>query len=293
MTVFRHILSPVDFSDCSRHALDHALAIAQWYGGTVTALHVMPQLAYADPIIGGALLYTPEDLDRAHAELDRLVAAEAGTTPVETRIMSGSAGAAIVEEAKDLPADLVVLGTHGRSGFTRLMLGSVTERVLRHAPCPVLTVPPRVPDVVPTGPVMFHRILCAVDFSASSLKALAYAASLARETGAHLTLTHVVELAPVYEPALIGGNSLTADIEVAAERATRGRLETLAPAGVPVSTVVTSGKPYRQVLALAESEKSDLIVIGVHGGLGDRLHFGSTTNHVVRAAACPVLSLRA
>lgn len=293
MIAFRHILCPVDFSDHSRHALDHAMAIAQWYGGTVTALHVVHPFPYADPVMAGALVLTPEDLDRAQAELTQFVKGEAGTTPVETAVRQGTASATVLELAKELPADLIVMGTHGRSGFDRLMLGSVTERLLRRAPCPVLTVPKQVPDAVPTGPVMFHRILCAVDFSPSSLAALGYAASLARETGAALTLMHIIELAPIFDPVMVGGIGVSAEVEVAARRANVARLRELTPAGLEAATVVATGKPYQQLLQQAEREHSDLIVLGVHGGLADRVHFGSTTNHIVRAATCPVLSLRA
>ena len=91
-----------------------------------------------------------------------------------------------------MKADLLVIGTHGRSGFERLVLGSVTEKVLRKASCPVLTVPKRLPDAVPVGPVLFKRILCPVDFSESSLHALSYAVSMAQEADGQLTVLHVV-----------------------------------------------------------------------------------------------------
>ena len=107
-----------------------------------------------------------------------------------------------------MAADLVVMGTHGRSGFERLVLGSVTERVLRKSACPVLTVPKGIPDVA-TPPVLFNRIVCAVDFSDCSMHALNYAMSLAQEADAHLTVVHVIELPPdvpreVHENVLAG-----------------------------------------------------------------------------------------
>lgn len=293
MIAFRRILCPIDFSAPSRHALDHAVEIARWYGGTITALHVMHPVPYADPLMAGALVITPQDLERAAQELTRFVGEEVGQTPIDTVVAQGSAAAVILEQARALPADLVVLGTHGRRGFEHFMLGSVTERVLRKAPCPVLTVPPRVADAVAVGPVLFQQILCGVDFSPASDKALAYAASLARESRAHLTLVHVVEPRPVYEPVAAGAVGTTTFEEAFVAAATE-RLHELAPRSPHVTEAVVVGKPYRALLERASQDRSDLIVIGAHGGLADRIgFFGSTTNHLVREAACPVLSLRA
>ena len=101
-----------------------------------------------------------------------------------------------------MPSDLLVMGTHGRSGFERLVLGSVTEKVLRKAACPVLSVPRNVGDVVPAPPVLFTRILCAVDFSDCSINALNHAMSLGQEADARLTVLHVIELPPELPPDL-------------------------------------------------------------------------------------------
>lgn len=291
MIAFRRILCPIDFSESSRHALDHAVAIARWYGGTITALHALHPIPYTDPLMAGAIVFTPEDLDRAARDLAEFVGQEIGTTPVETAIVQGAAASVILDQARSLPADLIVLGTHGRSGFERFMLGSVTERVLRKAPCPVVTVPPRMADAVAVGPVVFSQILCGVDFSPASLKALAYAGSLAAESGAHLTVVHVVEPRPVYEPVTMGGGLL--NVEAAATEAATARLQEIAPRDPRVTQVVTTGKPYRALLDRARDDRSDLVVIGVHGSLTERIgFFGSTTNHIVRESTCPVLSLR-
>jgi Universal stress protein family len=94
---------------------------------------------------------------------------------VKAVVREGNAASEILTEATDMKADLPVMGTHGRSGFERLLLGSATEKLLREASCPVLTVPPRHADVVPATPVLFKRILCPVDFSDCSMLALNYA----------------------------------------------------------------------------------------------------------------------
>jgi nucleotide-binding universal stress UspA family protein len=198
-------------------------------------------------------------------------------------------------------SDLIVMGTHGRSGLERFMLGSITEKVLRHAGCPVLTVPPRVADAVPFPPVIFKRIVCAVDFSDCSMRALDYAMSLAQEANAQLTVLHVVEPLPDIltdgSETALGRPELIHEMAAAAETEGRARLEKAVPDPVrsfcQVETVQTVGKPYQEILKLAAAQASDLIVIGVHGrSAADLVLFGSTAQHVVRQAACPVLTLR-
>ena len=114
-------------------------------------------------------------------------------------VREGNAVAGILEEAAHLRADLLVLGTHGRTGFNRLLLGSVSEKLVRAAPCPVLTVPVRATSA-PADTVLLKRLLCPLDFSSSSTRALQYALSLAQETNGSLTVLHVIEWFPEEEP---------------------------------------------------------------------------------------------
>lgn len=303
MIEINRILCPTDFSEHSRHALDHATAIARWYGAGVTALHVLPPVAALVPAIGAPmyppLVFTAEDIEQYRLVLEEYLRENAGAAgvPLAAVVVEGGPARAIVESAATLSADLIVLGTHGRSGFERLVLGSVTERVLRHAPCPVLTVPPSAPDAVPAGPILYKRILCAVDFSASSDRALTYATSLAMEADAHLTVLHVVETpVPALEPVLTSGSGLAPldqELRTAARRRLHDSLGENTRTFCNVHETVTSGKPYREILRVAGQEQADVIVMGVHGGVAGALAFGSTTNHVVRAAHCAVLTLRA
>jgi len=201
-----------------------------------------------------------------------------------------------------MKAELLVMGTHGRSGFERFLLGSVTEKVLRKASCPVLTVPRRHPDAVPATPVLFKQILCPVDFSDCSMQALNYAMSLAQEADAHLTVLHVMahEMAvtdDAYSAILLNDREGLADFRERREADARQRLKQAVPETVAaycsVETMVSSGKPSREILRIAAERQSDLIVVGVHGrGAADLMFFGSTTNHVVREATCPVLTVR-
>lgn len=306
MIDIRKILCPVDFSEHSRRAFEHAVAIARWYGSTITALHVSsaaPVAAYApgSPVLESTLL-TPADRERLAAEVARFAdAANAPGVPVEIAIAEGSVSREILAHA--VHADLLVIGTHGRSGFDRLVLGSVTEKVLRKAECPVLTVPRGAPDADPAAPVAFKRILCPVDFSATSGRALDYALSLAQEADACLTVLHVMtyqtEVTPEMSESLAAYPELSAsDFRRICEEQARERLAAAVPDTVraycTVETMLTTGTPYREILRVAAEQQADLIVMGVQGrGAVDLLFFGSTTQHVVRQSVCPVLTLRA
>jgi nucleotide-binding universal stress UspA family protein len=298
MHEIRRILCPVDFSDASRHALDHAVVIAGWYGASLTALHVsIPVFLLQPPLLVTELpTAAPTEDDREHLELRlRRWVEPAGATGIATQVLFDERhrpATSILTCAASLPADLIVMGTHGRGGFERLVLGSVTEKVLRKATCPVLTVPP--PVVRATKPP-FKRLLCPVDFSEPSIAALRFAVSLAEESDAVVTTMHVLA-APVDDERIV--NSLdTPEFRLRCEYTARTRLEALIPDEArafchPV-TQVQWGKPYRRILDVAENEATDLIVMGVHGrNAVELMLFGSTTNQIVRHASCPVLTLR-
>ena len=299
MIDIRRILCPTDFSDAARHALDYAVAIAKSYGSTLTILHVSAvQPVYAFDGAGTVLPPPPlssMERERLLASMQQSVATEIGTTvPFATELVEGNAVASILERASTLPSDLIVLGTHGLSGFDRLALGSVTEKVLRKASCPVLTVPPNSPDAVPVPSALFRRILCGVDFSECSMHALTYALSLAQEADAHLLVVNVFE--HLFDDAPAPSVAVRGYFELV-EEDRRTRLAAAVPTDAQtfskVETRFAEGRAHRTILRLAEEDKSDLIVIGVRGrGAIDRWVFGSTAEHVVRHATCPVLTLR-
>lgn len=298
MTEIRRILCPVDFSETSRHALDHAVAVAKWYEAQILALHVVhvPALppppifavAFADvtPAATSPRQTVEEDLrgwlepvHRAGVKADAIV--DEGN-PVER----------IVERATSETADLVVMGTHGLRGFERFMLGSVAEKVLRKSTCPVMTVPPA---SATTAKVPYNRLLCPVDFSESSLAALRFASSLAKEADARLTILHVLDWPSDNE--LLVEQFDAPEVRLLVEGRARERLEALVTDEMKTwckpTPRIGHGKPYRQILETAQDEESDLIVIGIHGRNPlDVMFFGSTTNQIVRRAACPVLTLK-
>ena len=165
---------------------------------------MIPPVAAHSLALYPPIAFTAADLEQVRAHTVKFVQQDNCGAAIECVAVEGNVAPEIVRLARELPADLIVMGTHGRTGFDRLMLGSVTERILRKAPCPVLTVPRRAPDAVPVGPVLFKRILCAIDYSPSAMKALTYATSLAEQAGAHLTAVHVLEHLPVLEPVVVG-----------------------------------------------------------------------------------------
>ena len=305
MVHIRHILCPVDFSEFSRHAFDRAVAIARSYGAQLTVVHVLPV-----PSAVPALPYGPEgpgpfgfeavDRVRALAELPRFLEADQSIgVPLHYKAAeSPSAQKEILLQASRLSADLIVMGTHGRSGFDRFVLGSVAEKTLRTSRVPVLIVPPRVPDVVPAGRDPFRSILCAIDFSQDSAHALEYATSLAGHAAGRLTLLHAVEAILVGNDPMGQVNFDVVGYQHALEDSAKADLQKLLPQpighGSETDTVVTHGRAYKEILGVATERQADLIVLGVHGRNAlDRLVFGSTAEHVVRRATCPVLAVPA
>jgi len=290
-----HVLCPVDFSEISQHALDHAAAIARWYEARLTLLYVFANLPTMDL---PPLVLEDADRERLLSDLRQMAAAVPRDVPVEFSIQeAGFVHEEILAQLGATHADLLVLGTHGRSGFQRLFLGSVTEKVIRKTTCPTLVVPPRAPDVPAGSPIQFRRILCAVDFSESSLDALAHAINMAEEANAQLTVLHVVEFPLMLnvEPTMPAVD--LSRLREAAASDGRRKLEELIPEEArtycTLDTAVVEGRAYREILRQATERQSDLIVMSAHGrGALDLLVFGSTTHHVIRASACPVLIVR-
>ena len=298
------ILYPTDLSEASAHAAEWAAAVAAYYKSAITVLHVVSPILIAVPGLRTSI--AGESLEDTEMErLRRDVAARFNGVLVDKRqfdvlIDGGQPANRILERAANLPADLVVMGTHGTSGFEHLVLGSVTEKVLRKACCPVLTVPPRAQA---TSRLPFRRVLCAIDFSDSSLAALQFALSLVQESDAALTLVHVLEWPweepppPALEELPIEQVFALAEFRRYCEQSAQKRLESLVPDSLRVSQTplsrVDNGKAYVQILQMAAEESTDLIVVGVHGRNPlDVVLFGSTTNQIVRRATCPVLTLR-
>ena len=250
----RHILCPIDFSEVSAHALEQACVLAQRSGARLTVMHVflsvMPGTGLSAVDAVTSQVIEPADLkalqDRVGAAARAAV--DAGVK-VDILVIGGAPVARILDRAASSGADLIVMGTHGTSGVQHLILGSVTEKVLRKAPCPVLTVPPRAAGAPAAA---FTHVLCAVDFSDCSRKAVASAAVMAADSGARLTLLHVMEW-PWHEPPIPGVEGMPpAQVQALLEyrryleSSAAEALKALAWSALPdrdVETVVRFGKP--------------------------------------------------
>jgi len=293
---FQNILCPVDRSAISRRALDYAVVIGRTSGARVRVLEVIEIAQPPLPARQWAAFHLTDEWRAACLkELDRFVN-PAGPNPVVSDLLlaEGQVAAEVLAEAAVRQPDLIVMGTHGRGGFERFVLGSVTEKVLRKAACPVLVVPPGDTEVPAREP--FGTVVCGVDFSTSSPKAYEQALHLTR-SGGRLLLVHVVDWpfgdsdTGLMPPAID-------DLRRSLESSGKELLHALAASdsrelGLQVDEIVTCGKPSRDILQCARANSADLIVMGAHGrdaiGLG---WLGSTTHRVIHGAACPVLTVR-
>lgn len=287
----KQILCPTDFSEFSARAFRHAMAMAKRFDATLTVLHVIPYpLAYgADmPYFPNPPLVENSSLRKqAEAELRQFVqAALVDRVLLNLVVREGVPWREIQSAAEELRADLWVMGTHGRGGFERFILGSVTEKVLHSSACPVLTVCHEEGRTW-QAPGLISRILCATDLTESSAQTISFGLSLAAENEAHLRLLHVIE----HEQDVSGPTSH--DSTEVAGRLLQRAVSEEARSWCEIEESVEMGTPYKKILELAAEDRSDLIVIGSRErrAIGSML-FGSTAQHVVRAATCPVLIVR-
>lgn len=278
----QNILYATDFSRHSNAALPYALSIARKYGSTLFVVHVISQSpAPHSSSAGAGRAATDQAVREAKAAVKSLKPQLKGI-PHEIIIRSGDVGSEICAVIGEKRIDLAVMGTHGRTKVSKVLMGSVAEKIFRHAPCPVLTVGPNVcgePDAI----VDLHNILCPTDFSSESLAAVPYAVSLAQENQARLYLLHVTE-------------SL---VDKPTEAALTARLAQLVSPAAELScqpkAYVDSGPAAEKILSLAEELPVDLIVLGVKRTprLPSGAHLAMATSYkVVTEAICPVLTVR-
>jgi nucleotide-binding universal stress UspA family protein len=288
----KNVLFLTDFSEPSTAALPFAAMIARSYGAKVTALHVLVPSAYTYMTAAmGAELLDAQD-DTAKSEMEKVEAEFAGL-PREA-ILERNTGVwpALSKMLQQRDIDLIVLGTHGRTGLKKAVFGSTAEEIFRRTAVPVLTIGP----AVQTGAHnrgRFHCVLFATDFNAVSSAAAAYAMSLAQENQSRLVLLHVL---PVPAPKL-GKARKGVDLSVAEAL---HRVEDLLPRDAELwcrpEPTVEHGEPGAQILATAERCGADLIVLGVRGmdtltEVITRVE-RATAYEVIAHARCPVLTVR-
>ena len=290
--MIENILCAVDRSPSSLQAFSYAIALARWQGARLTLLEVIET---APPPRGSRVPKDDVPTERL-AALERdlrrvLTARRASDLKVEIVMRKGNVVQEILAQAKASRADLVVIGSHGRRGVQRLVLGSVAEKVLRLATCPVLTVRSGV-RLARRSRSPFGTILCPTDFSVAANRAVAYAKRLGKEADAKLIVMSAVEW-----PFGDTDSGPIAELRNSLESSAREGLVRLLPrTGADrrrTQAVVVNGKASAAIVKLARARSVDLIVMGVSGrGAADVALLGSTTHHVIREGTWPVLTLR-
>lgn len=285
---FKNILYATDFSPVSEAALPFAIELSKQFGAKLHGLHVrMPSPSWftGAEAFSQLIVTERERAERDATRLDGLLA----TVPHTVTVAEGDIWEPLSKLIQAHDVDLVIIGTHGRTGVSKAVLGSIAAEIFRSVPCPVLTIGPRC--VASTGRKPgFKNILYAVDFSQTALHAAPFALSLAQEYQARLTLLTVLD-----RPA--PGDLVIPEL---LSDSTRRRLHELVPADVELwckpDCVVITGDPAEQILKIAQERSADLIILGAkeaRGLLTTATHLAhATAQHVAAMAPCPVLTLK-
>lgn len=277
---FPKILVCTDGSPDSEGAITAALNLAKTTGSTVFLLEVLFYLAgyelqapdtLAPPMVNLELMQAQETAAKERLEARKAEAAVEGVLLTPRVRTASSAYEGILEEAGELQPDLIIMGRHGYTGLTRLLMGSVTARVIGHSPCNVLVAPRE-------APLSFKRLLVASDGSKFSEAAWIEALSLARTMGSEL----------------IGVSVAASDRDIpAATKVVRGLEESAGQQGITLETMIPMGRPEEGIVKAADFKAASLIIVGSHGRTGlKRLLMGSVAERVIGDAKCPVLVVK-
>lgn len=294
--LINRILIATDFSACARRAVDYGMCVARACSAHVDLLYVVEELRrlefdapFADPL----LETRRKEAERLLGELAARVKQEG--LDVDWHLGEGIPSEQIGQTALEQRADLVVVGTHGRTGLDHIMLGSTAERVIKQAPCPTLTVrvAPIHGEKDADVPPCIRHVLVPVDFSSPSLDALEYAIQVVDRFGARLTIVHALE--PIYFDLELGLGRIEQEVQKRTHWETQldGLAQVVRGRGLEAGSVVLGGIPSESIVTYARGQRSDLIVMGTHGRRGlTRLRYGSVAESVLRQAPCPVLTVR-
>lgn len=283
--MFDTILVPTDGSENAERALEHATMLADVYEASVHGVYVV-NLTYAADFEGGI---DSESVRRAlEREGEQAVGslesacAENGID-VTTEVLNGRPASQIAAYAEENDVDLVVMGTQGRSGVSRLLLGSVTESVLRHSGLPVLTVPadsPTIDDV-------YTDLLVATDGSDDAIRAIDTAVDIGGRFGTAIHGLYVID------SAFTRNQLIDEALEREGERALENLEDRASSEGLDVTTTARKGSPHEEIGAYAAENDIDLIVLGSHGkGTLERTFLGSVSERTLRTAKRPILVTR-
>jgi nucleotide-binding universal stress UspA family protein len=292
----RGILCATDFSEHSNRTIPYGVAIAREFDARLYVCHVIDLSAVA--MYGEFQLDPIGQQERIRQQAYELLSQMPGLNAVawEPLICIGQPAAEIARIVEEKGVDLVIACTRGHSGLRRLILGSVTQRLMRTLSCPLLAVQGAEEGFIDpaAGAIRLKKILVGSDFSDDSILALNYGLSLAQEFEAELHLIHVME-PPVY-PEFLSPAEQTQDL--VRTDVFKEKLDALVSGDArnwcSLKLAVLRGQPYEELVAYAVAQSMDMIVLGVRGyGLVKSLLMGSTTDRVVRRSPCPVLAVSA
>jgi nucleotide-binding universal stress UspA family protein len=279
--MYQHILVPTDMSELAGGALRYAGLLRERLRARITLLYADETWLPMD-ILEMPLGYYLENAPATKAKLQEHLRQYAdGYLPpgsAQTQVVQESPARAIVQAAKEMNADLVIMGTHGRHGWRRALLGSVTETVLHETDRPVLTVTPAV--LTSSEAPQIRRVVCPVNFTYVARTSLQHACAMAEAFDAELVVLYVAE--GIELPKL---PEVEAAFNLWVDPAVRGRARYKL-------TIVDSGNAAESVLAAAAELEADLIVLGAqHRFFYDATVVGTTTERITRFARCPVLTV--
>jgi len=292
---FKNILLATDFSEASEKAFNYATAIARLHGSKIYVVHVLPAQFTA------FIPEPPTDWMRHEADREMEILAsrsELQPIPHETLLRTGSVWSVLSAVIRQENIELMVLGTHGRGGIKKLVLGSVAEEVVRHAVCPVITVGPHI-DISFGASGEIHRILFTTDFHPASAKAFEYALLLANQSHAKLILLHLNPPAALPGPGVTFYHEKTINEWHARVTAnTKEKLENLLPASIKLwcepEYVVGFDFLGEGILKVADERQADLIVMGANRPLSAKVSahaLKAVSYQVICHSKCPVLTV--
>jgi nucleotide-binding universal stress UspA family protein len=277
MQSLSRILLPVDFSERSVGAAHYAGTLACHFGCELVLMHVLipPQYEFGAVDIAGSMLaeLCRDRVQQANHDLDEFMGAELATLKVRRIVVEGDASGSIVDFAHNEQCSLIVMPTHGYGPFRRFILGSNTAKVLHDADCPVWT-GVHLDNAPPTQAIPIRNVLCAVDLGPQSSKALDWAAHLAQEFGARLTLLHATPCGP--------------SVQVAAGEELRRLQDSV---GVEADRKLEAGEPAPTICAAADTLKADVLVIGRGSAAGVFGRLRTNAYAIIRQSPCPVVSV--
>ena len=291
--MYESILVPTDGSEHAIRAAEHARYLAHAFDATV---HLV---SAADVQTAGGMFNAggvdQRFVERIEAEYQDAIATTEDVfegDAIETAVLRGKPADAILDYADEHDVDLVSMGTHGRTGVSRYVAGSVTERVVRQASCPVLTTK-AIERSELTGD--YGDVLIPTDGSDAASMAIDHGIEIAQKADARVHAVNVVDVGSVtLTPGYSAASELTERFEAEGERATEEIATRAADADLDVTTSVYEGLPARDLLDYADEHEVDLITMGTTGRTGlNRYLLGSTAERVIRHAEMPVLAVNA